>query len=225
MSIKYTALCIGFGAALVSSGLGQENDSLRMPWLVGQDVYAASKTLRKLGATMKYEQAREDTADSMQFFVVGQSPDSGVGFIPGQEVLLRFNCTSTLRYWDDYVVPLLGDFKHIVSLYRATGPPQPIRAPQAGYPPELLKFTFSGEATVEALVDYDGSVLAARVMESSGYEQADSAALDAAMQATFTSPENYEQPVRVWFPLPYTWQYEDVRGLPPMNKEGTSEGE
>ncbi len=210
---------------LVASGSGQDAEAPRMPWCVGQDVYSASKVLRKIGVEARFEQVYTDSSDSAQFFVVGQAPDSGTVLVQGQEVVLRFNCTSMLRYWADYVVPLLADFKHLGSFYRVTRPPEPIAAPPAGYPDELLKFAFSGQARVEALVDYDGSVLAARVVESSGYKEADSAALDAAMKARFTPANNYEQPVRVWFPLPYVWHYEDLKGVPPVSREGTPEGQ
>lgn len=200
-------------------------DTLRMPRVVGLDVYAASKVLRKLGVEFRYEQVQTDTAKSAQFFVAGQIPDSGAVLSPGQGVVLRFNCTAMLRYAGDYAVPLLGDFKHQVSFYRASKPPEPIARPAAAYPTELLKYTFNGQAGVEVLVDYDGTVLAARLVESSGYEQADSSALAAAMQATFSPAQHLEQPVRVWFPLTYPFVYSDLKGLPPPTREGTPEGE
>ena len=160
-----------------------------------------------------YVQVQADTAEVPEFHVVSQDPDSGAALEEAQEVLVRFNCHGMLKYWDAWVVPLLGDFKNTVSLYRVDQPPKPVTTPGAGYPPELMKFSFSGEAKVEALVDFDGSVLAARVVESSGQRLADSAACAAALSSEFSPAAHYEVPVRVWFPLPYAWDYKEARGL------------
>ena len=201
----------------VVPAIAQDQDSLVMPLVVGQELYPASKTLRKMGLEVKFEQVEVDTAEVAEFHVAAQMPDSGTLVQEAEEVVLRFNCLGMLRYWDDWVVPLLGDFKNTVGFFRVTKPPEPIQVSGAEYPEELRKYTFSGQAKVEVLVDFDGSVLAAKVIESSEYEAADSAALSAAMQGQFSGAEHYEQPVRVWFPLNFSWEYAEVEPLLPSS--------
>lgn len=203
---------------------GSEVTSARMPWVVGQDLYSAHKTLRKLGVNIRYEQVSGDTSTASQFTVAAQVPDSGKPVAAGQEVVLRFNCSKVLYYLDDFALPLLGDFRHQVSLYRATRPPEPIMKPAAVYPEALLEHAFNGEVRVEAFIDYDGTVLASRLLESSGYRQADSAALAAAMQAVFSPARYGDNPVRVWFPLQYRFVYQPGSNPPAPARTGTQEG-
>ena len=158
-------------AALVSACAAA--DSLFVPNLVGQDIYHAHRALRKLGLVSRFEQVKADTAKVPLFFVASQAPDSGAAANPGDTVVLRFNHPGMLRYWNASVIPLMGDFENTVSFYKVQKPPQPIRMEPAGYPVELKQYTFSGTADVEALVDFDGAVLAARVVRSSGYAAAD----------------------------------------------------
>lgn len=198
---------------LVAAAVAQE-EPLVMPGLVGQDLWTASKLLRGMMLDVKYEQAAEVVDSVPEFCVTSQEPDSGTALADGQAVLLRFYCPGMLRYWDEWVVPLLGDLANNGRLYSVEKPPEPITVPGAGYPFELLRYGFSGDAAVEALVDFDGAVLAARVTESSGYREADSAACEAALQARFSEAQHHGQPVRVWYPIPYTWQFEDVSNVP-----------
>lgn len=188
---------------------GVDAGSAQMPDLVGQALHPANRALRALGITPEYRQVSLDTALVPEFHVVGQSPAAGSAIGADSPVVLEFNCPAMLRYWDAWVIPLLGDFRQQVSFYRVQVPPEPIRFVGAGYPPELARYAFSGRCLVEVLVDFDGSVLAAKVLESSGLASADSAALDAALQATFHPATHYEAPVRVWFPLPYHWEYRE----------------
>ncbi len=207
-------------AVMVSAGAGA--DSLFVPKLVGQDIYHAHRALRKLGLVSRFEQIEVDTAKVSLFFVASQAPDSGAAAKPGDTVVLRFNHPGMLRYWNPSVISLMGDFENTVSFYKVQKPPQPTALEPAGYPAELKQYTFSGAADVEALVDFDGAVLAARVVRSSGYAAADSSACAAALRGSFTPAEHYEQPVRVWFPLPYRFQFKEDKGLPnPQPKPAT----
>jgi TonB family protein len=72
----------------------------------------------------------------------------------------------------------------------------------------LAEISFKGRALVEALVDFDGSVIAARLVLSSGFAQADTEACRAALGSRFSPAENREVPCRVWVRLPYEWDYE-----------------
>ena len=168
---------------VVLVSVGAAADSLSVPGLVGQDIYHAHRALRKLGLVSRFEQVETDTAAVPLFFVASQSPDSGAVALPGDTVTLRFNHPGMLRYWNASVIPLIGDFGNTVSFYKVQKPPQPIAVEPAGYPLELKQYSFSGNADVEALVDFDGAVLAARVVRSSGYEAADSSACASALRA------------------------------------------
>jgi TonB family protein len=187
--------------------------------LVGQDIYHAHRALRKLGLVSRFEQVEVDTAIVPFFFVAAQAPDSGSGVQTGDTVVLRFNHPGMLRYWNASVIPLLGDFENTVSFYKVQKPPQPIALEPAGYPGALKQYDFSGTADVEALVDFDGSVLAARIVRSSGYAAADSSACATALRGSFAPAEHYGQPVRVWFPLPYHFQFKEEKALPRSVKQ------
>jgi len=189
-------------------------DSLLVPRLVGQDIYHAHRALRKLGLASRFEQVEVDTAIVPLFFVAAQAPDSGAGVETGDTVVLRFNLPGMLRYWNPSVISLLGDFENTVSFYKVQKPPQPIALEPAGYPEALKVYDFSGTADVEALVDFDGAVLAARIVRSSGYAAADSSACATALRGSYAPAEHYGQPVRVWFPLPYHFQFKEDKGLP-----------
>jgi len=205
-------------ATLVCAGAAP--DSLSVPGLVGQDIYHAHRALRKLGLVSRFEQVEADTAKVPLFFVAAQAPDSGTGVQAGDTVVLRFNHPGMLRSWNTSVIPLLGDFENTVSFYKVQKPPQPIALQPAGYPEVLKQYSFSGTADAEALVDFDGAVLAARIVRSSGYAAADSSACATALRGSFAPAEHYGQPARVWFPLPYRFQFKEDKGLPSSVKPG-----
>jgi TonB family protein len=205
-------------ALLVSVGGAAE--SVSVPMLVGQDIYHAHRALRRLGLVSRFEQGEVDTASVPTFFVAAQSPDSGAAVQAGDTVVLSFNHPGMLRYWNPSVVPLLGDFENTVSFYKVQKPPRPVALDPAGYPAELKQYNFSGAADVEALVDFDGAVLAARIVRSSGYAAADSSACATALRGSFAPAEHYGQPVRVWFPLPYRFQFKEDRVLSSPAKPG-----
>jgi TonB family protein len=199
-------------AAVVS--VSAAADSLTVLRLVGQDIYHAHRTLKKFGLVSQFEQVEVDTSKVPLFVVASQTPDSGGGVQAGDTVLLRFNHPGILRYWNRSVIPLLGDFENTVSFYKVQKPPQPIVLEPAGYPELLKQYSFSGSADAEALVDFDGAVLAARIVRSSSYAAADSSACAAALRSSFAPAEHYGQPVRVWFPLPYHFQFKEDKTLP-----------
>ena len=204
MALLLAATLVAVGAA----------DSLLVPNLSGQDIYHAHRALKKLGLVSRFEQVEVDTAKVPLFFVASQAPDSGAAAQPGDSVVLRFNHPGMLRYWNSSMIPLMGDFENAVSFYKVQKPPRPVALEPAGYPNELKQYTFSGTADVEALVDFDGAVLAARIVRSSGYVAADSSACATALRGSFAPAEHYGQPVRVWFPLPYHFQFKEDKGLP-----------
>lgn len=220
--MRYILACVVV-LALCAPASAQEADTLVMPDLVGQALYPAARTLRGMGLAVSYQQVAADSSDTARFRVAGQDPAAGMALEPGQAVTLQFNCAGALRYWGEWAVRMLGDFDNLAGFYSVEKPPEPIRFVGPGYPAELRKYDFSGDALVEALVDFDGSVLAAWVRESSGYPAADSAALDAALQASFSPASHFGEPKRVWFPLPFHWEFDEGPQLPstdPANSDG-----
>ncbi len=209
-----TRLTILLSVALVLASVGSAADSLSVPALVGQDIYHAHRALKKLGLVSEFEQVAVDTALASLFVVTSQSPDSGAVVRAGDTVVLSFNHPGILCYWNRSVIPLLGDFENTVGFYKVQKPPQPIALEPAGYPEELKQYNFSGTAGAEALVDFDGAVLAARIVRSSGYGAADSSACASALHSSFAPAEHNGQPVRVWFPLPYHFQFKEDKTLP-----------
>ncbi|MBN2537702.1 TonB family protein [candidate division WOR-3 bacterium] len=221
--MKRHTLLFVLAAGLALPLWAQEADTLVMPDFVGQALYPAARTLRGMGLEISYAQVAADSSDSARFRVAGQDPAAGTALEAGQAVTLQFNCVGELRYWGEWAVRMLGDFENTAGFYSVEKPPEPVRFVGAGYPAELRKYDFSGDALVEALVDFDGSVLAAWVRESSGYPAADSAALDAALQASFSPASHYGEPKRVWFPLPFHWEFDEGPQLPstdPANSDG-----
>jgi TonB family protein len=204
-------------AALAACGLA--GDSLTVPALVGSDIYHAHRALKKIGLVSRFEQVEIDTSKVPLFFVAAQLPDSGIEVAPGDTVVLDFNHPGLLNCWNHSVIPLLGDFENVVGFYKVQRPPQPIALEPAGYPEALKQFSFSGEVDAEALVDFDGAVLAARIVRSSGYAAADSSACATALRSSFAPAEHFGQPVRVWFPLPYHFQFKEDKTLPQSAKQ------
>ncbi|MBM3330804.1 TonB family protein [candidate division WOR-3 bacterium] len=216
MSPRVTAVsCL----VVTLAAFGLAADSLTVPKLVGQDIYHAHRALRKLGLVSRFEQVDVDTAKVTLFLVTSQVPDSGARTEPGDTVVLGFNHPGMLCYWNQSVIPLLGDFENTVSFYKVQKPPQPIVVEPAGYPEVLKQYSFSGAADAEALVDFDGAVLAARIVRSSGYAAADSSACATALRGSFAPAEHFGQPVRVWFPLPYYFQFKEDKALPNSVKQ------
>jgi len=212
---------------VLAAAAAAQDDSVSVPGVVGLDVYAASKLLTRAGlepvfTAVLVESLGHDTSSAdgngscpaPEFFVKAQTPDSGKMVVSGASVAVQFTTMHELRYWDNWVVPLLGDFKHQVSLFKATRTPEVISMQSPGYPDELLKYKYSGVVGVEVFIDFDASPLAARIVQSTGYPEADSSALVAAMQGMFSPAEYNGQPVRVWVPASLAFQYQDMEGVP-----------
>ncbi|HTW91185.1 MAG TPA: energy transducer TonB [bacterium] len=90
-----------------------------------------------------------------------------------------------------------------VPFYKVEVKPTPIKVPVPLYPDAVRTAGIEGSVVVEALLDLDGSVMDSRVQKSSGNEQLDEAACDAAKLAKFTPAKQRDNPVRVWISIPY----------------------
>ncbi|MCF7832974.1 MAG: energy transducer TonB, partial [Candidatus Marinimicrobia bacterium] len=74
------------------------------------------------------------------------------------------------------------------------------------YPEELKKAGVEGTVIVQIHVQKDGSVDKTHLLKSSGYEQLDKAALDAAMKIDF---EHVGEPADVWIALPVIFKLDN----------------
>jgi TonB family protein len=90
-----------------------------------------------------------------------------------------------------------------VPFYRLEVQPKPVDVPVPAYPEAVRNAGIEGTATVELLLNLDGSVMDARVLKSSGNQMLDAAAVEAALRARFTPAMQRDKPVRVWVSFPY----------------------
>jgi TonB family protein len=84
--------------------------------------------------------------------------------------------------------------------------PKLVDAPVPVYPEVARNAGIEGSAVVEALLNLDGSVMDARVLQSSGNQMLDAAAVEAALRARFTPAMQRDKPVRVWISMPYRFR-------------------
>ena len=100
-----------------------------------------------------------------------------------------------------------------ISISKSTGFPSFVVPPQIiggydailehlDYPEKLREAGVEGTVIVQIHVEKDGSVSETLVLNSSGYELFDKAALDAAMKIRFEPPARGDEPVDVWIAMP-----------------------
>lgn len=90
-----------------------------------------------------------------------------------------------------------------VPFYKLEVKPGIVDIPVPAYPEAVRNAGIEGTATVQLLLDLDGSVMDAKVLNSSGNKMLDAAAVEAAMRARFTPAMQQDKPVRVWISFPY----------------------
>jgi len=93
-----------------------------------------------------------------------------------------------------------------VPFYKLEVKPSIVDVPVPVYPEAVRNAGIEGSATVELLLDLDGSVMDARVLASSGNQMLDAAAIEAALRARFTPAMQQHKPVRVWISFPYRFR-------------------
>ncbi|MEO0079096.1 MAG: TonB family protein [candidate division WOR-3 bacterium] len=91
----------------------------------------------------------------------------------------------------------------VVPFWKVEIKPQPIDIPKPVYPDMARSAGIEGNVVVEATVEVDGSVIDARIMQSSGNQSLDAAAIAAALKAKFTPAKQRDKPVRVLVAIPY----------------------
>jgi len=93
----------------------------------------------------------------------------------------------------------------IVPYYKVEVKPKPIFIPRPQYPDLARQAGIEGKTVVKALVDIDGSIIAAKILKSSGNQMLDQAALAAARKSKFTPAKQRDKFVRVWVAIPVTF--------------------
>jgi len=87
--------------------------------------------------------------------------------------------------------------------------PEVVRLQAPEYPEHCRVLGIEGIATVNLLLNLDGSIMDARVARSSGNAELDSAAVKAGRRCEFTPAlGNRLQPVRVWVAVPFSFKLE-----------------
>jgi TonB family protein len=85
--------------------------------------------------------------------------------------------------------------------------PEMVRVPAPVYPEHCRVLGITGKATVQMLLDLDGSVMEARIMQSSDNAELDSAAVAAGRKSKFTPAiGGGNRPVHVWVAVPFVFQ-------------------
>ncbi|MBN2379760.1 energy transducer TonB [candidate division WOR-3 bacterium] len=102
------------------------------------------------------------------------------------------------------VTCLAGEAK-VVKFTKVQEKPELITEVKPEYPEEARREGYEGIVFVEALVSTDGTIAEAKLVQSSGYESLDKAALDAAVKWTFTPAEHRGKPVKVWVSIPFNF--------------------
>ncbi|NOR16759.1 TonB family protein, partial [candidate division WOR-3 bacterium] len=80
--------------------------------------------------------------------------------------------------------------------------PKPLSIPAPKYPESARRAGIEGDVIIKVLVNIDGSILDARIFISSGFQELDSAALEASMKAKFEPAKQFGRPVKVWVSIP-----------------------
>jgi TonB family protein len=87
--------------------------------------------------------------------------------------------------------------------------PEVVRLQAPEYPDHCRVLGIEGIATINLLLNLDGSIMDARVARSSGNAELDSAAVRAGRRCEFTPAlGNRQQPVRVWVAVPFSFKLE-----------------
>ena len=125
----------------------------------------------------------QTTFDENPVSVLGPPPEERQGDLSDQPVLTPYNVSPTI-----------------------TNVPEVRRALEREYPRPLREAGIGGAVTVWFFIDTLGVVQNQQVKESSGYEQLDQAALDAAKVYRFTPAQNMDRKVPVWVEQVLTFQ-------------------
>jgi TonB family protein len=122
--------------------------------------------------------------------------DSFIVFIPVKLNRINWRSSKTL-----VAILTAGDIDIIkTKVYEKK--PKPLSIPAPKYPESARRAGIEGDVIIKVLVNIDGSILDARIFISSGFQELDSAALEASMKAKFEPAKQFGRPVKVWVSIP-----------------------
>ena len=98
----------------------------------------------------------------------------------------------------------------VVPFYKVEVKPEPIYIPKMEYPDLAKKAGIEGRVIVKMEIDIDGAVMAAQILQSSGNQNLDEAALNLARRCRFKPARQHEKPVRVWVNMPFDYRLQST---------------
>lgn len=98
------------------------------------------------------------------------------------------------------------DESDTVSYHEVEKKPEPIRIPSPGYPKEARMVGAEGLVILKVLINFDGTILDVKVLNSSGNYGLDQAAINSGYGALFTPAVQGGRKVRVWVSIPFRFQ-------------------
>jgi TonB family protein len=98
----------------------------------------------------------------------------------------------------------------VVPFYKVGVKPEPIYLPNLEYPDLAKKAGIEGRVLVKMEIDIDGSVMDAQILQSSGNQNLDEAALNQARRCRFKPALQHQKPVRVWVSMPFEYRLENT---------------
>ncbi len=101
-----------------------------------------------------------------------------------------------------------GSGIEVVPYYKVEVKPEPIFLPDLEYPELAKKAGIQGRVLVKMEIDIDGTVMDAQIIQSSGNQNLDEAALKCARRCRFKPAMQHQKPVRVWVSMPFDYRLE-----------------
>jgi len=93
-----------------------------------------------------------------------------------------------------------------IPFFRVEVKPKPIYTPPPKYPEAARSMDIEGKVVIQAVVDFDGSIISPKLIKSSGSELLDRAALAAVVKYRFTPGRQRDKTVRVRVRIPIVFK-------------------
>lgn len=133
--------------------------------------------------------------------------------IPAENITGEENVVETIAGSEFIENPIrtspVGPEIEIVPYYRVEVKPQPVVQVRPFYPPLARQAGVQGRVVVKALIDIDGSVMEVTVLDPSGNQMLDEAALAAARKWKFSPAKQRDKFVRVYVSIPFNFRLVD----------------
>jgi len=133
--------------------------------------------------------------------------------VPAENITGEENVVETIAGSEFIENPIrtrpVGPEIEIVPYYKVEVKPEPVVQVKPFYPPLARQAGVEGRVVVKALVDIDGSVMEVTVLDSSGNQMLDEAALAAARKWKFSPARQRDKFVRVYVSIPINFRLVD----------------